>query len=154
MSCSKLPEMVICNLTKEGSPIANLMIMIELSTLRKNHYTIVFGPTDVNGNAILSAEEIKRQANSQLQLALMDYDPIEESFVGLMRVKIMTHSDIKNAIAAYDLFKSEAYYPHHYRDALDSVIRTLDQIDVSRICISVKVVPTSSDIRVIVEAMI
>jgi hypothetical protein len=144
----KLPERLDCVLTYHGKPIADLMLWAEFRTLRKNPYTIVYGPTDQQGRATLSYEDIKRQADSQQDLALMDFDPIERAFSGTITVKLMTYDDVQNAIRAYDMFKSVGWYPAHYREFLEAAKGVLRSIDSGAVHIEVSPIPDS--IKVIV----
>lgn len=137
-----LPKRIDCTLEHEGKPVADLMLLAEFTTVRKNSYSIVFGPSNQQGRAAITYEEIQRQADSQLKLALMDFDPIDKAFSGSISVKVMNYNDIQNAIRAYDLFKSVGWYPDQYHEHLEKASRILLQIDAAAVTINVVVTPS------------
>ena len=128
-----LPKRIDCTVLYEQEPIADLMLLAEFKTVRKNCYDIIFGPSDQQGKAAVAYDEIKKQADSQLELALMDYDPIDKAYDGNISVKVMGSEEIKNAISAYELFKSVGWYPTNYLENLKKALKMLRQIDVTSI---------------------
>lgn len=136
-----LPKKIECFLTLPKIPVVNLMLWAEFSTVRKNPYTIVFGPIDLQGVASISYEGIKQQADIQIALALMDFDPIEKAFSGTISIKIMTNEDLKNAMRAYDLFKTVGWYPAKYKEKMKNASKMLVTIDASAIKIDVVITP-------------
>src|SRR4030042_6346754 len=98
MQADILPKRIDCTLTYERKPLANLMLLANFSTVRKNSYDFVVGPSDQQGKVSLTYEEIKRRADSQMELALMDFDQIDKAFSGSISIKVMNYDDIQNAI--------------------------------------------------------
>lgn len=138
-----IPEKIDCVVSKNGTPVMGLMFLAELKTIRKNPYTIVFGPTDREGRACLDRATIIQQADSQLNLALMDFEPLEKAFIGVVRVTVMQEDDVQNALRAYDLFKSVGNFSDQYKDDLKSALIALHQLDVSKLNVYAKAEPTS-----------
>lgn len=138
-----LPERLDCVVAEDGNPVMGLMLRAELKTTRKNPYTILFGPTNRDGCACLDRAAIIRQADSQLNLALMDFDPLEKAFSGVVRVAIMQEGDVQNALHAYELFKGVANFTDHYEDDLKAALAAVRHTDASKLNVRVKVEPTS-----------
>jgi hypothetical protein len=141
MQENKLPKRIDCTLAYEKKPVADLMLLAEFTTVRKNSYAIVSGPSDQQGKVTITYEEIKRQADSQLELALMDFDPIDKAFSGEISVKVMSYDDIQDAISAYDLFKSVGWYPANYHEHLEKASQILQEIDAASIEVAFVVTP-------------
>jgi len=139
MNKNKLPNRVDCQIVYKKNPIADLMLLIELKTVRKNAYNIIAGPSDQEGVVVITYDEIMKQAGKQLELALMDFDPIEKAFTGDISVKVMSYEDLKNAIGAYELFKSVGWYPEYYRDHLEKAMQIVKRIDITAIEIDFKI---------------
>jgi hypothetical protein len=141
MKESILPERIDCTLALEKRPVTGLMLLAEFTTVRKNSYGIVFGPSDQEGQASLTYEELKRRADSQLELGLMDFDPIDKAFSGEISVKVMNYDDIQKAIIAYDLFESVGCFPANYRENLERSLQILQQIDATAVKIEIVFTP-------------
>lgn len=138
-----LPEKLDCVVVTDGNPVVGLMLRAELRTTRKNPYTIIFGPTNRDGCARLDRATIIRQANNQLNLALMDFDPLEKTFSGVVRVTVMQEGDVQNALQEYELFKGAANFTDHYEDDLKAALTTVRHTDANKLNVRVEVEPAS-----------
>ena len=125
MNETQLPARIVCKLTYNGYPMSDLMVLFVFKTLRKNDYHIVAGPSDQEGHVVVEYDQIKKQANSQLESALMDFVPIEKAFSGNYSANIMSCEDIISAISAYELFKSIGWYPENYIEHLKKALHAL-----------------------------
>ncbi|MCP4269319.1 MAG: hypothetical protein GY777_27740 [Candidatus Brocadiaceae bacterium] len=144
-----LPKLINCKLTYNELPVSGLMLWAEFTTVRKNPYSIVFGPSDQKGRAILVYENIKCQAGSQLESAIMDFDPIDKAFSGTVSLKVMTTDDLLNAINAYELFKTVVkWYPTKYCEHLETARSVLQYIDVASVKVEVEPIPESVNVIV------
>jgi len=101
---TNLPEKIDCIVTEDGNPVLGLMLWAEFKTARKNLYMFVFGPTGREGHAYLDHAMIFQKAESQLNLALMDYDPLEKAFVGVVRIGIMQESAYSKCVSCLRSF--------------------------------------------------
>jgi len=124
----ELPQTIDCWVTDRQRPVAGVMLRAEFTTLRKNSYVIVFGPTDTGGHAVLDRPTTLRQAASQMALALMDFDPLEEVFAGDVDVTIMRDSDVEGALRAHDLFGAVAQFSSHYAEDLKASLVSLRRV--------------------------
>lgn len=138
-----LPKKLDCVVVVNGNPVMGLMLRAELRTTRKNPYTIIFGPTNRDGHASLDRATIIRQADSQLNLALMDFDPLEKAFSGVVRVTVMREGDVQNALQAYQLFKGAVNFTDHYEDKLKAALTTVRHTDANKLNVQVKVEPAA-----------
>jgi hypothetical protein len=146
---ANLPDKVDCVVAADGSPVMGLMLQAEFKTSRKNAYTLVFGPTNRDGHALLDHAAITQQADSQLNLALMDFDPLDKAFSGVVRITVMQEADVQNALRAYELFKGVANFADHYQDDLKSALTILRQTGTRRLSVHATVEPPS--VTVLVE---
>ena len=106
-------------------PEKGLLVKLTLVTDRKNNYSLIIGATDVFGKASITKEEIINNANETLELALMDYVSLEQSFTGEIQTAIMNKTDIESAIKAYETYGSENYpegYINNLKQALSNLI--------------------------------
>ena len=138
-----LPNRIECVVAQNGTPVMGLMLWAEFKTIRKNPYSFVFGPTNYEGYACLDRATIIQKADSQLNLALMDFDPLDKAFTGVVRVAVMQEGDVKNALCAYDFFKSVANFSDRYEDDLKSALVALRHMDTHKLSVRAKVEPTS-----------
>jgi len=101
----------------------------------KNSYTFIIGPTNIEGEAVLSKASIIMEAEEQRGLALMDYRPIENEFSGGISIRIMTEEDIRNALAAFKQFKEYSKYPEGYQQMLEAALLNpmLKEIDLIKV---------------------
>ena len=109
-----IPHTIECEVTDGSQPIEGLMVWSQFRTSAKNPYTIIFGPTDGLGRTSITCEEIKQWAASEIELAVMDFHPLESSFAGIIEFRVMNEQDLGNALQAYELYKSVSYYPEEY----------------------------------------
>jgi len=83
------------------------------------------------------------QASQELELAIMDFSPIEVAFSGHIEVSIMGISDIDNALRAYEMFKKGTFFPVDYSANLVNAKQVLRNIDNSqKLSLTVKVIPS------------
>ncbi len=137
-----LPERLDCTVTHAGIPVAGVMLSAEFSTRRKNPYVVVLGPTNQLGHTSIDRAEILSHAQNQLNLALMDYDPLESTFAGTISLKVMSIDDLRRALEAYDLFKRVAAYPLQYKDNIENAMQVVARTDFSTLSIIGKAVPS------------
>lgn len=138
-----IPVQIDCVVQQGVNPVQGLMLRAEFKTTRKNPYSIVFGPTNQEGCACLDHATIIQRADSQLNLALMDFDPLDKSFSGVLQLAVMQESDVQNALGAYELYKGVVSFPNNYENNLKSALIVLRGVDVRELTISSQVVPPS-----------
>ena len=128
----KLPKKLTYCVSQGNAPVPGLMLKAIFKTLHKNHYSIVFGPTDENGKAMLDDKTITDEAAQQLQLSMMDYAPLENVFSGTVVVSVMGVDDLERALKAYELFGSVSKYPDGYIERLGNAIQLIRQMKVPK----------------------
>ena len=86
---ANIPEILNCEACLNGVPVSDVMLQATFGMSRKNSYKFIFGPTDSNGHAALERSKILIEAKAQLDIAIMDFDPIEAGFSGKISVDAM-----------------------------------------------------------------
>lgn len=119
---SKIPNRLICQAVTESEPIAGLMLRIGFGVWEKNSYSFIFGPTNHDGCAVLSHDEIVKQTDAIRAFSLMDYQPLEKVFSGDISLKVVGVEEIEAAIRGYDKYHKFTEYPQNYRDSLEKAL--------------------------------
>ncbi|HUW20061.1 MAG TPA: hypothetical protein VMW16_12235 [Sedimentisphaerales bacterium] len=123
---SILPERIECVVTHEGSPVQGLMLEAQLKTTRKNPHQVLFGPTDALGRVVLLRSEIEEWAASELYMAIMDFDPLEHAFSGIIELRVINKKELADAVEAYEAYKEETSYPQGYLSNLHKAREILE----------------------------
>ena len=118
----KLPNSIKVSAKRKNEAIGEVLINITLYTNIKNNYSFIIGPTDSEGEASITKNEIINSANKTLELEIMDYSTLEEHFTGEIKAKIMNKTDIINAIEAYKIY-GEDNYPKNYIINLNNALQ-------------------------------
>ncbi len=136
-----LPEKLECIVTRDGVPVAGVVLHAKFTTVLKNSYTLPFGLTDAHGRASLERREVLEWCESERKLAMIDYVPLEGSFAGDIYVCVMSADDIRRALEGYGLFKRFFPYPIGYRQSLDRGLETLQRINVADLYVEASAKP-------------
>jgi hypothetical protein len=131
-----LPDELRCKATVGGDAFPGILLIAKFGVTAKNSYAFIFGPTDSAGVALLSKADVISQANEQLNLALMDYQPLERVFSGDIGVTPVSHEDARAALSAYALFRGNYQYPEDHEEILKAALKNPLLSDVSSICIT------------------
>jgi hypothetical protein len=99
-------------------------VRLKIEMKAKNHYLFLFGPSGQDGVLVIPVNEIIAEANRQLDMAIMDYCPIEESCTGAIAARIADSALLKQAINAMSTFGEESY-PAEYRTGLEEAARRI-----------------------------
>ena len=91
----EIPKRLICQATRDGIPIPDVMVRIGFGVLRKNAYAFIFGPTNHDGCVVITREEVLRRADEELNMAIMDFDPLPGAFSGDISLKVDNDPTIK-----------------------------------------------------------
>lgn len=125
----QLPQKLQLHISTDGAPVPDMLALATIETNFKNPFTIVIGPSDEDGNAYLSREEMLEQTESTRELFLMDYGDPEASATGRIVVRLMLLPDIEGALQAYELFHQHSRYPEGYKDNLNRAAQSLKQLN-------------------------
>jgi hypothetical protein len=123
-----LPQKIKCSASADGVGIKGILIEARFGVSCKNVYTMIIGPTDNEGFVEITHQKIIEDANKQLDLALMDYQAIEDVFTGVVVLNIMTKGELQRAIDAYELFKNYYTYRSNYEENLHQAIKLLNEV--------------------------
>ena len=86
----ELPDKILLQATsKEQADLSGLIFVIQVQAGTKNSYSILFPKTDVNGLAVLDAEDFRHQFNDHHEFALMDYDGSIESACQTVEINLL-----------------------------------------------------------------
>ncbi len=128
MDKKTLPEKIECTVSHEGKPVAGLMLDAKLAVEAKNPYSLAFGPTGADGRAILTYQAIKEWTDQEMNLAMMDYHPLEGVFAGVVELSVTSREGIDRALKAYEMFNPWFKYPANYADNLHQARKVLDRL--------------------------
>jgi hypothetical protein len=123
-----LPEKIECTVTHEGKPVAGLMLHAGLAVEAKNPYSVPFGPTGVDGRAVLEYPALKEWTDQEMEMALMDFRPLAGVFTGVVVASVMTREQIDAALEACEMFKPWFRYPANYADHLRQARQVLGRL--------------------------
>ena len=115
----ELPNVIRCILKDDGKPVCGILIRAVLKTFRKNDYSFVFGPTSDDGSAEISGQQIRSEAEQDLRLAMMDFEPLDTVFTGTVFIRCMSQEDIAQAVRAFELYKNVSNFPTNYEEILN-----------------------------------
>ncbi len=141
-----LPENLVCTVTIDGNPVEGIAIRAILEADFKNSYGSIFGPTDKDGRAQLSQQDILRDATENLKMGLMDFGPIEKCFTGRVFLHVMNTKDLEGAMGAYIQFKKFVEYPPDYQQLLQNSIDTSKKIETEKLKLTAYVVPNTVEL--------
>lgn len=116
-----LPSAIEVIVTSDQNPREGVLIKLMLGMIRKNSYSYILGPTNSEGKAQIQKCELLSQADKSLELALMDYLPLESGYTGEIEAKVMNKKDIDKAIEAYEIY-GPCKYPERYIEILKHAI--------------------------------
>jgi replication-associated recombination protein RarA len=105
------------------------MLLTEFLTTEKNAYTLIWGPTGCEGKATLNRSTIQQEATLQRNTALMDFEPLENTFSGVLKIRIMNKTDLENALYAYKLFRKVVCFHQNYQLNLETALLLVSKID-------------------------
>jgi hypothetical protein len=140
---TSLPDKLCCVVTLNGNPVKDMMLSAEFRTARKNPYSILFGPTNREGCACLDRATIILQSDSQMNLALMDFDLLDKVFTGIVCVSIMREQNLQNALRAFKLYKSVVIFSDHYENDLKTALAAVRNTNSSKCSVHAKVEPST-----------
>lgn len=119
---TQIPDYITCQASLDGQPAEGILISARFGVTHKNAYFFLLGPTSNEGIAVLSKDEIIKKAKKELELAIMDYVPLESAFNGDITLKPMSREDIEKAIDAYNIYKEYAACTKGYRQSLQQAL--------------------------------
>lgn len=145
-SSAILPKVIQCKVSKDGIPCAGVLVKAIFKTNYKNPYSDIFGPTDHHGHAELRRATILLNAKKQLDLALMDYGPLENGFAGTIEFSLMTSEAIERAKDAYELFGKAGGYSSDYGEQLEQALKVTKTTDPSKLLLEVSTTPPDKNL--------
>ena len=119
----KLPDKIQCQVTVYNKPKEGILLKATFGVISKNSYSFIFGPTDKHGLASLHKSTVVHEAGKQLELAFMDYHPIESAFSGEISVHPMSEDDIKRALEGAKIFRDVFPFKEGYELMLQTALK-------------------------------
>ena len=148
----ELPDQLTIVGIADGTPTAGLLILLTVKMLRKNHYTVLLGPTLAEGVITTTKKHLESEMSESRELFPMDYETMP-FFAGELVVGVMSLTQIESAMRAYDLFHNHAPYPTGYRDTLATAWSWMYANTPKRVDVTVSVMPKSSSVRILTESV-
>ena len=143
---NSLPAKIECQVLLKGEPFQGALLVAVFSTKTKNPYSILIGPTNAEGSSIITRPAILEQAARHMDVALMDYDPIEGVFAGTIRIAVMDHADIEKALKAYQIFKRATRFPFDYESTLTAARERIKDFRASDFTVRTTVTPELTEV--------
>jgi hypothetical protein len=106
-----------------GQPIQGVLLLAAFGVRARNTYRVVIGPTDENGVATVTRDEICHEAKALMQMAMMDYEPLEQTFSGQIGIEVMCRDHIERALEAFSIYKTHCQFPIGYEGKLLNALR-------------------------------
>ena len=106
--------------TTHSSP-EGLAVILLFKMKSKNDFSyIVF--LDSNGIAEVFREDILKHFDEQRNVFIMDYIDPRIGFTGEMSAHILSSSELKGALSAFQMFRDKLWYPSKYEERLNKAI--------------------------------
>jgi len=128
-----LPKKIDFTITLNTSVLCNVLLKLEIETIKKNNYTFFTNLSNNNGMLTVTEEELVKQINIETSFSIMDYCGIYNNFNGIILASIPNQKDIKNALDAYEQFSKYIEYPKKYMEKLLILKNTIESIDINTI---------------------
>lgn len=110
----RLPQKLTITLKDANlSPVAGAFTFVRLRMPSKNHFSLLFGPSDEKGNIEVARAQLLAEARKEAEFFVMDYGKPEDA-TGEIEVAAATIEDLKGALAAIDQF--EPHFPFGTRN--------------------------------------
>jgi len=125
----QLPQKLQVHISAAGEPVPGMLASARIETNFKSDFYVVIGPTDKDGNASVTREEMLDQALECSKLFVMDYGHPETSASGRIEISVKLLPDIERALEAYEMFHQHTRYPDGYKDNLNRAAQSLKQLN-------------------------
>ncbi len=142
-----LPNQFTVSCKADGSRAAGILVGVTVLMNKKNHYFIIPGRTDHEGELIVQKDSLLKEAKASRDLFPSDYafvEGVEGEFSGKIEVGIPTIPEIDSALRAYDFFKSAGNYRTNFRSELENGRNALSTLAPKRI--EVQILPVSNSL--------
>jgi hypothetical protein len=124
----RLPTWLKLICRADGAPTRGMFVTVRLKMSRKNDFSVLAGPTDEHGAAVLTREEIDRSVEWDRNTFVMDYTGLGDS-TGEIVISPLSRKELHRAMDAYKLFRSaNPPYPPRYPQRLQEALQTLETI--------------------------
>ena len=127
-----LPDKLVATCLADGEKFQGLLIVVAVVMLKKNDYSMIFGPSTQDGEVTITKDEILKEMARDRELFPMDYEDLTH-FSGDLIVEPMGLQEIDSALKAYEIFKSSTQYSTGHRDKLDQAWKTIYQAAFNRL---------------------
>jgi len=133
---AEIPGQLVYRVSEGNSPIAGAMIMVTFGVVAKNPYVFVGGPSGRDGLVVVTKDEVGARADQDLEMAMMDYVPLQGGFSGEIKAQPMDSDAIQRALDAYGNFRKYCKYPKGYEENLRNALTVVNTYRTSTIVVS------------------
>jgi len=124
----RLPERLEVRVLVDGTPTVGMFVCVTIRMTRKNDFGLGFGPTNEEGELMISREDLLREAEKERRLFIMDYTHPEDDFAGEVVVTPLNREALAQAITAYDTYQQVTPYPPRYAEQVQEARMLLDEL--------------------------
>jgi len=143
------PEQLVFELnTADHLPIMGMFILLRAKTDYKNSFSFLFGPSDREGNILISWKEMVKQANETAQFWIMDFGNFEKTFIGELEVGFADEERLKRALKAYCEYKDSFAFPPGYEENLRRAMEIARGLAGTQIKCNHQFVPATACVRI------
>jgi hypothetical protein len=100
-----LPRIVKIAIEASGVPLAGAWVHVALGTTRKNPHGMLAGPTNENGEVVVTDRTIEENVNQAVETSPMDYLGLH-AWDGSIRVEAMNRDRVAKVIDAVEIWEN------------------------------------------------
>jgi hypothetical protein len=100
---AELPRILHVRSTLDGSALAGAWVRATLVVSRKNYFDLLIGPTNQEGEALITRDQMIDQVEATRNLLLMDYTGISY-WTGVIRLVVMNAAGLSALLEAVELW--------------------------------------------------
>ncbi len=150
---SKSPQSMILRCSADGVIQPGRLNSVSLLMARKNHYNMIFGPSDDSGKVAVASDDIIDEVKYAVEMSPMDYDDLD-GFTGDILVAPLDCRQIESALRAFDLYHNVSPYPADYRNRLVRAWETLYRLTPKRLDVELISYVATPRVKIITNSIV
>ena len=127
----------------DGVAASGILVLVTVKMSRKNHFQLIVGPSDTNGQITVSRTAIHSEIALIQDRFPMDYASVSDAFAGQLEIRPLTLRQIQSAIDACQQWHGIATFPGGHLDRLTEGLNVLKAINPHRISVVIDDISTT-----------
>ena len=149
-----LPNSFRITCSADGIAASGLLILITIRMNRKNHYSVIVGPTNHDGQVTVTKSDLENEIENTQNQFPIDYAAIAESFSGQLEIRPMTLRQLQSAVDAHHLWQGIQTYPTGHLDRLIKGMNSLKTCNPHRLTVAIDDTSTLTPAAILVPASV